>query len=69
MNERNAQIENFLEKFDEMLEAANEIDGFKWKIGVSITSDNSIMKDRVKAVNGINMAFTKNNMNWTTSNN
>ena len=66
---RNEQIENFLRKWDEMLEAANEINGFKWNFKVSITSDNSIIEDRVKTINGINESFTKHNMTWTSSNN
>ena len=68
MNEnRNAQIENFLEKWNEMLKAANGIEGFTWRFEVSITSDNSIIEDRVKTINGINAAFTKNNMTWTSN--
>ena len=65
---RNAQIENFLDKWNEMLAAANEIDGFKWKFEVSIASANSIIEDRVKTINGINEAFTRNGMNWSSSN-
>lgn len=65
---RNEQIENFLSKWDEMLKAANEIDDFKWKFSVSITSDNSLTNDRVKTINGINESFTKHNMTWTSSN-
>ena len=68
MNERNNQIENFLNKWDEMLKAANEVDGFTWNFRVSITSDNSIAEDRVKTINGINESFTRNNMTWTSSN-
>ena len=67
MNERNSQIKNFLEKFDEMLVAANKVDGFKWEFNVTICSDNSIVNDRVKTINGINEAFTKNNMTWRSS--
>ena len=68
MNEnRNAQIENFLEKWDEMLKAANGIEGFTWNFSVTITSHNSIIEDRIKTINGINAAFTKNNMNWTSN--
>lgn len=64
---RNTQIENFLEKWNEMLAAANEIDGFKWRFKVSITSDNFIIEDRVKTINGINESFTRNNMTWTSN--
>jgi hypothetical protein len=67
-NNRKQQIDNFLNKWDEMLKAANEIDGFKWQFKVSITSDNSIIEDRVKTINGINESFTKNRMTWTSSN-
>ena len=69
MNERNAQIENFLAKWNEMLVAANQIDGFKYQFEVTIHSDNSLIEDRVKTINGINESFTRNNMTWTSSNN
>ena len=68
MNEnRNAQIENFLEKWDEMLKAANEVEGFTWNFKVTISSDVAIIEDRVKTINGINAAFTKNNMTWSSN--
>ena len=66
--EREKQINDFLSKWDEMLKSANEIDGFKWKFSVSITSNNSIIDDRVRTINGINESFTRNNMVWTSSN-
>lgn len=65
---RNEQIDNFLTKWDEMLEAANAVDGFTWGFKVNISSDNSIIVDRVKTINGINESFTKNNMTWTSTN-
>ena len=65
----NEQIENFLEKWNDMLKAANEIDGFRYQFKVSITSDNSIIEDRVKTIKGINESFTRNNMTWNSSNN
>ena len=67
--ERDEQIKNFLEKWDEMLKAANGIDGFQWEIEVSIHSDISLMFDRVRTINGINESFTRNNMTWTSTNN
>ena len=67
MNERNAQIENFLEKWDEMLKAANGIEGFTWRFDVSITSHNSIVQDRVKTIDGINAAFDRNDMTWSSN--
>ena len=69
MNERNSQIKNFLEKFDEMLVAANKVDWFKWEFNVTISSDNSIVNDRVKTINGINEVFTKNDMTWSSNSN
>lgn len=69
MNERNAQIQNFLEKWDEMLVAANQIEGFKYVFDISIISDNSIKEDRVRTINGINESFTRNNMTWSSSGN
>ena len=66
---RDEQIKNFLEKWDEMLKAANGIDGFQWEIEVSIHSDISLMFDRVRTINGINESCTRNNMTWTSTNN
>ena len=66
---RDEQIKTFLEKWDEMLKAANGIDGFQWEIEVSIHSDISLMFDRVRTINGINESFTRNNMTWTSTNN
>lgn len=61
-------IKNFLDKWNEMLTAANEIPGFKWKFSVSISSDNNLIDDRVKTINGINESFTKHNMTWESTN-
>lgn len=68
MNERNKQIENFLEKWDEMLEAANGVEDFKWQFKVIITSDDSLIRDRVKTINGINESFTRHNISWSSTN-
>lgn len=67
MNNRNEQIAKFLEAWDAMLTAANEIDGFTMNFKVSITSDNRLIEDRVKTINGINESFTRHNMTWTSS--
>jgi len=66
---RNGQIIDFLNKWDEMLKAANEIEGFKWDFKVRITSNNSLIEDRVRTINGINESFSRNHMTWTSSNN
>lgn len=68
MNDRNAKIEMFLEKWNEMLDAANDIEEFKWKFGVGITSNNELVQDRIKTINGINDSFTKHEMTWDSSN-
>ena len=65
---RQERINHFLEKWNEMLSAANEIEDFKWSFDVCITSDNSLMNDRVRTINGINESFTKHNMTWSSSN-
>ena len=66
MNEnRNAQIDNFLEKWNEMLRVANEIEGFAFDFSVTIHSENSITEDRVRTINGINESFERNGMKWT----
>lgn len=66
---RKEQIDNFLEKWNEMLAAANEVDGFDWIFSVSISSDNSIIDDRVRTIIGINHSFINRNMSWTSSSN
>lgn len=68
MNDRNAKIEMFLEKWNEMLDAANDIEEFKWKFSVEITSNNELVQDRIKTINGINDSFTKHEMTWNSSN-
>lgn len=64
---RRNQIETFLEKWDDMLRAANEVSGFTWQFDVTISSDNSLIEDRVKTINGVNESFTRHNMTWTSS--
>lgn len=68
MNERDVKIDEFLRKWNEMLLSANDIEGFKWTFNVTISSDNSLIQDRIKTINGINESFTENNMTWTSSN-
>ena len=68
MNDRNAKIEMFLEKWNEMLDAANSIEEFEWKFSVGITSNNELVQDRIKTINGINDSFTKHEMTWDSSN-
>ena len=68
MNDRNEKIEMFLEKWNEMLDAANDIEEFKWKFSVGITSNNELVQDRIKTINGINDSFTKHEMTWDSSN-
>lgn len=65
--ERNLRIDEFLNKFDKMLEAAIAIDEFKWKISVSISSNSQLINDRIRTINGINEAFTKHEMNWSSN--
>ena len=61
------KICNFLAKWNEMLDAANNIPEFKWRFEVGITSDNSLISDRVRTINGINESFTKHNMSWSSN--
>ena len=65
---RQERINHCLEKWNEMLSAANEIEDFIWSFDVCITSDNSLVNDRVRTINGINESFTKHNMTWSSSN-
>ena len=67
-DERNVQINNFLKKWNEMMDEANKIEDFKWRFEVSITSDDSIAEDRVRTINGINESFTKHKMKWNSTN-
>lgn len=66
--QRKQKIDEFLEKFDEMIKAANAIEDFKFEIGVTICSRDSIVSDRVRTINGINEIFSKNDMRWSSSN-
>lgn len=68
MNERNEAIAKFLEAWDNMLTAANEIPDFTLNFKVTISSDHRYVEDRVKAINGINESFTRHNMFWRSSN-
>lgn len=68
MNDRNAKIEMFLEKWNEMLDAANAIEEFEWKFSVEITSNNELVQDRIKTIISINDSFTKHEMTWDSSN-
>ena len=43
--ERNVQINNFLKKWNEMMDEANKIEDFKWRFEVSITSDDNIIEE------------------------
>ena len=67
--ERNVQINNFLKKWNEMMDEANKIEDFKWRFDVSITSNDSIIEDRIRTINGINESFTKHGMKWSSTNN
>ena len=66
--QRTQKIDEFLEKFDEMIKAANDIEDFKFEIGVTIYSRDSMVSDRVRTINGINEIFSKNDMKWSSSN-
>lgn len=65
--ERSNAIENFIERWNEAIKAANDIIDFKWRFEVGITSDNQLIEDRVRTINGINESFTKNNMTWSSN--
>lgn len=65
--ERSEKIDEFLKAWDAMLFAAKQIDDFTFNFEVGITSYDSIMSDRVRTINGINEAFTKNGMSWSSS--
>ena len=64
-NELDKQVENFLSKWSEMMDAANAIDGFIWDFDISIQTDDSLLPYRIKAIDGINKSFEDNNMNYS----
>lgn len=66
--ERDRKIENFLKKWDEVMKAADEIPDFILEFEVSVTSDNSLIEERLEFINGINSIFTKHNRRFISSN-
>lgn len=66
MNETK-KIDKFLKKWDKMLSAAKEISDFKWDFEVTIYSDESLIEDRCKTLDGINKSFAKHNMNYSSN--
>ena len=67
--ERNVQIDIFLKKWNEMMDEANKIEDFKWRFEVGITSNDGLVEDRIRTINGINESFTKHGMKWNSTNN
>jgi hypothetical protein len=61
------KIKNFLEKWNEMLEAANNIEEFKYEFKISVTSDNRLIHEREQLISGVNESFAKNNMHYNSS--
>lgn len=66
---RNLAIDTFIERWNEMLIAANAIEGFEWKFGVTITTDTSLDEERFRAIDGVNRCFADNNMNYKSNRN
>lgn len=66
MNERDVRIKKFLKKWNKMVEAATEIEDFKFNFEVTITSDNQFLKERLETIAGINESFVKNGLNVET---
>lgn len=62
--ERDIKIDEFIEKWNEMLSIATSIEGFEWKFSVTITSDVSLDDARLKTIDGINSGFTRNSMSY-----
>ena len=63
----NEKIDNFLTKWNEMMVAANEIHGFKYEFKLTISSDNSLIEQREKLINGVNKSFEENGMKYNSS--
>lgn len=61
------KINNFIAKWNEMLVAANEIEEFKYKFGLTVTSDNNLVSSREKLINGVNKSFVENGMKYNSS--
>lgn len=66
MNERDVRIKKFLKKWNKMVEAAMEIEDFKFNFQVTIASDNQFMKERLETISGINESFVKNGLSVET---
>lgn len=66
MNERDVRIKKFLKKWNKMVEAAMEIEDFKFNFKVTIASDDQFKKERLETISGINESFVKNGLNVET---
>lgn len=61
------KIDAFLEKWNEMMIAANAIEEFKYRFELSITSDSEFIQERERMISGVNKSFTDNGMKYTSS--
>lgn len=61
------KISIFLEAWNNMLAAANDIEEFKYKFEVSIRSDNAFITERERMISGINKSFADNGMKYTST--
>jgi len=61
------KIKSFLDKWDDMLAAANEIEEFKYKFAVSVSSVDRYEMDREELISGVNKSFVKNGMTYNSS--
>ena len=60
-------IGDFLNKWEAMLDASQQIPGFKWDFKVSITSSNNLADKRNEVIIGINNSFVNNGMTYTST--
>jgi len=63
----NDKIQNFLKKWNEMLQAANEIEEFKYDLKLSVASNNEYKMEREGLISGVNKSFVENGMNYQSS--
>lgn len=61
MNEKSMR---FLEKWNEMMDAAMDIEEFEFKFRVSISSNSQLISEREKVIGGINDSFNRHNMSY-----
>ncbi len=61
----NDKIDIFLEKWNDMIIAANAIEEFRYEFNVSISSKTMFIHEREGMITGINKSFADNGMRYS----